>query len=157
VSGQPRYCAGALILRADGRIFVQRRAATRKLFPDCWDIVGGHLEPGEDYPAALRREVFEETGWRVRAVLVDLGEVTYTGEDGLVRIERDYLIRVDGDPDAPRLAQHEHVDWRWIVADELAALVPGQRPGDVLARRLIEAGFAAAAKLGLLPPENRTE
>jgi 8-oxo-dGTP pyrophosphatase MutT (NUDIX family) len=31
----------------DGRIFFQRRSPTRKLFRNSWDIVGGHLEPGE--------------------------------------------------------------------------------------------------------------
>ncbi|MFG2512516.1 NUDIX hydrolase [Streptomyces sp. NPDC048584] len=37
----------------------QRRPAA---FPDCWHIVGGHVEPGESLPDALVREVQEETG-----------------------------------------------------------------------------------------------
>ena len=48
VSTEPLRCAGALIVDDDGRIFIQRRSPHRRLFPNCWDIVGGHLEPGED-------------------------------------------------------------------------------------------------------------
>ncbi|WP_324612833.1 NUDIX domain-containing protein [Streptomyces specialis] len=31
-------------------------------FPDCWDLVGGHVEPGESPLGCLVREVAEETG-----------------------------------------------------------------------------------------------
>ena len=72
-----------------GRIFFQRRSATRKLFPNTWDIVGGHLEPGETVAEALHREVAEETVWRVTEVLAPVGEYTYTGDDGLDRHESD--------------------------------------------------------------------
>ncbi len=41
---------GLLVLRGRGsdlRIFAQSRSLTRKLFPGCWDFVGGHLEAGK--------------------------------------------------------------------------------------------------------------
>ena len=51
-----RTCVvGALILNRDGHVFVHRRSWQRRLFPGCWDIVGGHVEPGEDLLAALER------------------------------------------------------------------------------------------------------
>src|ERR1043166_1358808 len=56
---------GALILDDIGRVFVHRRAYARELLPGCWDIVGGHVEQGEDLLEALGREVREETGWEV--------------------------------------------------------------------------------------------
>jgi 8-oxo-dGTP pyrophosphatase MutT (NUDIX family) len=48
VSTEPLRCAGALIVDDDSRLFFQRRSPRRHLFPDCRDIVGGHLEPGEE-------------------------------------------------------------------------------------------------------------
>ncbi len=32
------------------------------LFPGCWGFFGGHIEPGEDPPTAMRRELLEEIG-----------------------------------------------------------------------------------------------
>ena len=34
----------ALIPDHLGRIFVQKRTMTRKMFPGCWDLVGGHVD-----------------------------------------------------------------------------------------------------------------
>ncbi|MGY1698758.1 NUDIX domain-containing protein [Geodermatophilus sp. SYSU D00766] len=34
----------------------------RRWYPDAWDFPGGHLEPGEDEPAAPARELSEELG-----------------------------------------------------------------------------------------------
>ena len=101
-----RWIAGAVIHDGSGRIFMQRRSSDRDLFPGAWDIVGGHLEPGEGILDALRREVTEETGWTLRHVLDDLGITTYTGEDGVERHEVDYLVEVDGDLAAPRIEEH---------------------------------------------------
>lgn len=147
----PLRCAAALILDDDGRIFVQRRAADRRLFPDAWDIVGGHLEPGETALEALRREIHEETGWRLTHVLAELPPVRYTGDDGLARVEEDFLVRVEGNLRRPRLAAGEHTEYRWITRDDLDALVAGSdRPGDVLIRRLLAAGFDTARDIGLI-------
>ena len=101
VSTEPLRCAGALIVDHDGRIFFQRRSPATTPFPNCWDIVGGHLEPGEDIDEALRREITEETGWVLSHVLGQVGEYRYVGDDGLARIENDFLVRVDGDLDRP--------------------------------------------------------
>jgi 8-oxo-dGTP pyrophosphatase MutT (NUDIX family) len=98
-------CAAALIFDGAGRIFVQRRSPGRRLFPGAWDVVGGHLEPGETTLDALRREIEEETGWRLATILAELGPVTYTGDDGLTRVEEDFLVRVEGDLDRPRLGR----------------------------------------------------
>ncbi|CAM5588150.1 Nudix hydrolase domain-containing protein OS=Streptomyces griseomycini OX=66895 GN=FHS37_001234 PE=4 SV=1 [Streptomyces griseomycini] len=76
------WAVGAVILDGNGRAFAQRRAPDRRLFPDCWDVVGGHVEPGESLLGALVREVAEETGWRVRRVRRLLGVTAWTGDDG---------------------------------------------------------------------------
>lgn len=141
VATEPLRCAGALIVDDQGRIFVQRRSMDRRLFPGAWDVVGGHLEPGETVEEALRREVREETGWTVSHVLATVGEYAYTGDDGLARLETDFLIRVDGDLDRPRLEPTKHTAYRWLAADELSLLDEGRTPGDVLIRQLVTDGF----------------
>lgn len=149
MADEPLRCAGALIVDDEGRIFVQRRSPHRRLFPNCWDIVGGHLERDETWHEALRREVFEETGWRLSHILADVGEITYTGDDGLTRVERDYLVRVEGNLFAPRLAADEHTEWRWIDEARIDLIDDHREPGDALARQLLAAGFRIVREMGL--------
>jgi 8-oxo-dGTP diphosphatase len=149
VSPDPLRVAGALVVDDDGRIFFQRRSPSRKLFPNSWDIVGGHLEPGETVSEALRREVLEETGWQVSVVLAPVGEYTYAGEDGLIRHESDFLVRVDGDLSRPRLEAGKHTEFRWLGPDELAVLDESGEINDGMIRRIAEDGFAVLHTLGM--------
>ena len=126
----------------DGRIFFQMRSAQRKLFPNTWDIVGGHLEPGETVDDALHREVYEETGWRVATVLGVVGDYTYVGEDGLRRLETDFLVRVDGDLTRPRLETGKHTEYRWLGPGDLDVLDESRGVNDGMIRRIAEDGFA---------------
>ncbi|MGR6322725.1 NUDIX domain-containing protein [Micromonospora soli] len=144
----PLRCAGALIVDDDGRIFIQRRSPDRTLFPNCWDIVGGHLEPGESVEEALRREVVEETGWTVSQLLGQVGEYSYTGDDGLVRVENDFLVRVDGDLSRPRLEEGKHTEFRWLAEHEVSLLDEHRGINDGLIRRIAEEGFAALRSIG---------
>lgn len=145
MSHAPLPVAGALVVDDRGRIFFQRRSPQRKLFPNTWDIVGGHVEPGETVAEALAREVHEETGWRMSAVLGVVGEHTWTGDDGLDRHETDFLVRVDGDLSRPRLEEGKHTEFRWLGPDELAVL----DDGDAMIRRIAESGFAVLHTLGI--------
>lgn len=149
VPPEPLRCAGALIVDDDGRIFVQRRSAARKLFPNCWDIVGGHLEPGETLEEALAREVTEETGWTVSVVLGLVDDYTYRGNDGLQRVETDFLVRVDGDLSRPRLEAGKHTEYRWLTETELDLLDDHRGEYDGLIREIVAAGFATMRGIGL--------
>jgi 8-oxo-dGTP pyrophosphatase MutT (NUDIX family) len=141
--------AGALVVDDAGRIFFQKRSATRKLFPNTWDVVGGHVEAGEMLEDTLRREVEEETGWQLAVVLGEVGDYTYTGEDGLERVERDFLVRVDGDLSRPRLEAGKHTEYRWLGPDDLDVLDENREINDGMIRRLAEDGFAVLRMLGL--------
>ncbi|OZB85159.1 NUDIX domain-containing protein [Microbacterium sp. 13-71-7] len=57
-----RVAAYAVILDDDGRVLLARWTEGRRV---SWTMPGGGLEPGEDPEAAVRREVREETGYKV--------------------------------------------------------------------------------------------
>lgn len=58
-----------------GRVLVQRRSAHKDVFPNRWtSSVSGHVDAGETYLAAARREVREELGWDGPCALRPLGE-----------------------------------------------------------------------------------
>ncbi len=55
----------------EGRVFVNRRSATKEIYPGYWSIAfGGHVLAGESYDGAAEREVREETGLLVRPAMI---------------------------------------------------------------------------------------
>lgn len=62
-----------LVFDAEGRLWLQRRSTAKDTYPGLWtSSASGHVDPGEDYAAAARRELREELG-------LDL-ELTYVGK-----------------------------------------------------------------------------
>lgn len=58
-----------LVIDKRGRILVAQRAADRKLAPNWWDAsAGGHVDLGESYEDAAKRELEEELGlkWQLK-------------------------------------------------------------------------------------------
>ena len=52
-----------LVSDAKGRIYLQKRAATKDTNPNCWDSsAAGHVDSGEDYIHSAVRELSEELG-----------------------------------------------------------------------------------------------
>jgi 8-oxo-dGTP diphosphatase len=150
-----RTCVvGALILNAQGRVFVHRRGPERRFLPGGWDVVGGHVEPGETLLEALAREVEEETGWRLsgKPQLVYVGDWTLPGDEPSQHREFDFLVDVDGDLDAPRLEWPKHTELRWIGADELDLLDENRGADDGIVRHLVEIGLRSAHRGELTTP-----
>ncbi|GAB4173587.1 MAG: NUDIX domain-containing protein [Geothermobacteraceae bacterium] len=55
--------AHVLVFDSRDRLLLQKRHPRKDIQPDKWDTsVGGHLEPGENYLDAARREMAEELG-----------------------------------------------------------------------------------------------
>ena len=72
---QHRNIVSALIFSQDSKLFLgQKDPQAGGVYPDCWHLPGGGVEPGESQPAALVREIAEETGIDIglyQPVLVD--------------------------------------------------------------------------------------
>ncbi|MER5768151.1 NUDIX hydrolase [Streptomyces sp. NPDC001985] len=134
-----RQVVGALIRDPHDRIFVQRRSAGRRLFPGCWDVVGGAVEEGESLLDALHREIAEETGWRLRRVLARVAREEWTA-DGVRHIESDYVVEVDGDLSSPALERDKHTEFAWIAAEGISLLDENtQRSGSTFIKDVVNA------------------
>lgn len=127
----------ALIVNID-EIFVQRRSKTRKLFPDCWDVVGGHLEQGESIYSSLKREIKEETGWRLDDIIGHFNSFDWQA-DGLKKREFAFLTLVSGDLEKPRLEKDKHNDYRWLKKEDVELL--RDRPDDLYIYDLVKKAF----------------
>ena len=51
-----------VVARRDGRYLITKRVMTKPWAPGWWEVSGGAAMAGEDSPAAVKREVLEETG-----------------------------------------------------------------------------------------------
>ncbi|MFJ2742938.1 NUDIX hydrolase [Streptomyces sp. NPDC087440] len=137
---EPRRVVGALIRDPYDRIFVQRRSADRRLFPGCWDVVGGAVEHGESLVDALRREIAEETGWRLRRILARVAHEEWTA-GGQRHIESDYVVEVDGDLSSPELEHDKHTEFTWIAAEDISLLDENTlRSGSTFIQDVVTAG-----------------
>lgn len=70
----------------------------------------------------------------------------WTGDDGQLRREIDYLVEIEGDLAAPQLHRHEHVEFAWVAADELDRLIDARTPAQTLVRDVVAGGLRAAGK-----------
>ncbi len=109
----------------DGKILFARRAAHKRHFPDHWDLVGGHVEPNENVPAAMIREAREEVGL-TPTVFRLLAIATEEGVDGTTRYHVHVVTEWTGGE--PKLLGDEHVAFRWVHPDDLSALQPMAHP-----------------------------
>lgn len=100
----------------DGRLLLVRRG--RPPGEGQWSIPGGRVEPGEDDPAAVARELKEETGLDV-AVGALAGTVDRPGPDGVVYEIHDYTATVTG---GTLRAGDDAAEVRWVGPDDLGAL-----------------------------------
>lgn len=55
--------SSVFVLNSRGEFLLQLRSATKDQYPSCWTAsASGHLDAGEDYETAARRELEEELG-----------------------------------------------------------------------------------------------
>lgn len=58
----PQGFATVILVDDRGWLLLQERDCQAPIAPDMWGMVGGHVDPGEDFEAAAYRELAEETG-----------------------------------------------------------------------------------------------
>ena len=109
-------CVGALVYDEQRRLLVVRRA--NEPGRGLWSIPGGRVEPGEDDPTAVIREVAEETGLTVEVGAM-VGEVERDGPGGRLYVIRDYEATAVGGTLTPG---DDACDARFVTQSELLAL-----------------------------------
>ena len=50
-----------ILVDRQGWVLLQERDEHPRIDPDCWGLVGGHVDEGEDVETAAYRELTEET------------------------------------------------------------------------------------------------
>lgn len=132
--GQQAITACALIHhKFDGviKVFLPKRADTKKFLPGVYEIPGGHIDFGENIIDGLKREILEEF-----EVEVNVGDAfyafDYTNEiKGSHSAEIIYFATLKGSPEDIKLHPEDHSSFAWFSKDELEkAYTPTKRAGD---------------------------
>jgi 8-oxo-dGTP diphosphatase len=109
-----RVAVAALV--RDGRVLLVHRRPSRDAYPDCWDLVGGHVEPDESPRQAVQRECWEELNVRVH----DPAPMPFAISDRRLDVIAFLVTRWDGDP--VNGAPDEHDGLRWFEPSDLTDL-----------------------------------
>ena len=120
--GQQVITACAFIhLKIDGveKVFLPKRAMTKKFLPDVYELPGGHIDFGEDPVTGLKREIEEELNMQI-----DVGDpfyvFTYSNPiKGSHSIEVVYFARFTNDLSQLTLNQEDHSEYSWFSVDDL--------------------------------------
>jgi 8-oxo-dGTP diphosphatase len=114
VHASPAPTASALLVDAEGRVLLTRRA--RDPGEGLWDLPGGFLEEGEDALATLARELREELGVGVEPGRLIGSLPDRYGDGGPWTINFYWEGRIASGEPAPA---DDVADARWFLRDEL--------------------------------------
>lgn len=96
----PVRVVNAFLVNSRGELWIPRRTAHKRRFPGCLDLsVGGHVDSGEDYLTAFRRETREELNLNVDELPWSELRAFSPFDTPLSSFMRVYEIRSDCTPD----------------------------------------------------------
>lgn len=106
----PKAVAQKVVLfNHQGKVLIVRQSGQNKFGHTFWDLPGGRVHEGEDFEAAIRREVEEETGMKVSCLRLFRAEPgVFPSGDPNVLISYTGFARVD-----PKLSS-EHSNFEWV-------------------------------------------
>jgi len=116
----PRVGVGAVVIRNNAVLLVRRGNPPGK---DLWAIPGGHLRLGETLGGAAEREIWEETGVRIRAGY-PIHAFDFIERDPAGSIRYHYVIidlqaeYISGEP----CGGDDALEARWATGQELTSL-----------------------------------
>lgn len=129
-SGQQVFTVCAFIWQEfDGikKVFLPKRAATKKFLPGVYELPGGHIEYGEDLVSGLKREITEEFAMQVR-VGDTISAFTYMNDVKQSHsIEVIYFAQFIDPLENIEIHPDDHETYGWFAEDELADVYDCQK------------------------------
>jgi 8-oxo-dGTP diphosphatase len=101
------------------KLFLPKRAETKKFLPGVFELPGGHIEFGEDIVEGLKREILEEHNMNI-SVGDPFAVFTY-GNDikGSHSIEVDYFAKFTDPLENIKINPEDHSEYKLISEDEI--------------------------------------
>jgi len=112
------------------KIFLPKRADTKKFLPSVYEIPGGHIDFGEDSVPGLKREILEEFSMEI-SVGDPFASFTYKNEiKGSHSIEVVYFAKFVTSLENILLHHEDHSEFKWFAASELEKVITENKRGD---------------------------
>jgi len=130
------------------KVFLPKRAATKKFLPDVFELPGGHIEFGEDLVTGLKREILEE--FQMNSIIGDpFAAFTYTNEvKGSHSIEVIFFAMFEEEGQIT-LHPDDHSEYQWISEEELKTVYSEQKGFDDIEFQAVRKGFKILATKSL--------
>ncbi|HAU99126.1 MAG: hypothetical protein UX04_C0001G0178 [Microgenomates group bacterium GW2011_GWF2_45_18] len=123
------------------KVFLPKRAPTKKFLPNVYELPGGHIEYGENIVSGLQREIREEFG--MNNIIGDPFYVfTYTNDiKGSHSIEVIYFATFADPIDMITLNPEDHATFGWFAEFEISNIAhENNRDGDLEIKAIMK-GF----------------
>lgn len=123
------------------KVFLPKRADTKKFLPGVYELPGGHIVYSEDIVAGLKREIKEEFGMEVEAG-DPFAAFTYTNEiKGSHSVEVIYFATFVDSIENIQIHPEDHSSYEWIAETELEKVYSVNKRGDDPEIRALRKGF----------------
>lgn len=101
------------------KVFLPKRASTKKFLPNIYEIPGGHIDFGEDIVEGLKREINEEFGMTI-SVGDPFASFTYSNPvKGSHSIEVIYFAAFNESIENIKIDPEDHSTYGWFAESEL--------------------------------------
>ena len=123
------------------KVFLAKRAASKKFLPGVFELPGGHIDFAEDIVAGLKREIAEEFSVSI-CVGDPFSAFGYTNNiKGSHSIEVVYFARFTSDISRLKPNPADHSEFGWFAEHELAKIYSPNKGADDPEIKAIEKGF----------------
>lgn len=124
------------------KVFLPRRSMVKKFLPGAYELVGGHIDFGEDIVEGLKREALEELGMRI-TVGDPIYAFTYENKiKGSHSIEVIYFGTFLNPIDEIKISPDDHLEFGWFAENDLDGIIYQNRENDDPEVKAIRKGFA---------------
>jgi 8-oxo-dGTP diphosphatase len=123
------------------KLFIPKRADTKKFLPGVYELPGGHIEFGEDIVDGLKREILEEFNMKI-SVGDPFYVFTYTNNiKGSHSVEVDYLATFEDPIENIKINPSDHSEFLWISENEVDKIISDKKGVDDPEIKAIKKGF----------------